>query len=293
MIRTLPLLYSVCGTAQACAAVEACEQALGIEADSGRRAAREMLVWFETAREHIWRILLDWSGFLGQPPDSAPVAAAMGLFADFRAALYPDGEPFRVGQQPTEPDRQKLEHIIGQLEQLLEHAIYLQAPNEWLEMETGERLSDWLKGCGSIPAQLFQQLADRGWGAVGSARSTALPELTEEVLEARLSGCEADTFIALPTHEGYCCETSSYTRMRAHPLVNRLSADHGSGLLPRMLARLVELAGVPGRCGRALAIQVAVLARFLIGRPLQMSVLPRSKPQGGAWFIGWSLWING
>ncbi|MES9901957.1 MAG: nickel-dependent hydrogenase large subunit [Sedimenticola sp.] len=247
LIRTLPLIYSVCGTAQACAAAGACEQALGIEADRGSREAREMLVWFETAREHIWRILLDWSGFLGMPPDSTAVVSAMGLFKNFRNTLYPEGEPFRINRQTSAPDTQKLEQIISKLEQLLEHSIYQQPLDEWLVIDSKGGLSAWLQGCESVAARQLQQLSDSGWNGVGAAQSMALPELMEAVLERKLGGEEADAFVATPTQEGHCCETSPYTRVRAQPLVSRLSVEYGSGLLPRMAARLVELAAIPGR----------------------------------------------
>ncbi|MEJ1298652.1 MAG: nickel-dependent hydrogenase large subunit [Candidatus Sedimenticola sp. (ex Thyasira tokunagai)] len=252
LIRTLPLLYNVCGTAQACAAAEACEQALGIDADTGRREAREMLVWFETAREHIWRILLDWSAFLTQPSDSATVADAMGLFSDFRNALYPDREPFRIGQRAIEPNRHKLEQVIGRLEQLLERSLYTYSPDEWLGIDSEEALSAWIKGSESIPSQLLRQLSGRGWSGIGSAASTALREVSVETLEDRLGGGEVEAFIATPTHEGHCCETTPYTRVRGQPLVKSLSADYGSGLLPRTVARLVELAGIPARLKRGI-----------------------------------------
>ncbi len=211
-----------------------------------------MLVWFETAREHIWRILLDWSAFLTQPPDSATVADAMGLFSDFRNALYPDREPFRIGWRAIEPDRYKLEQVIGRLEQLLERSLYTYSLDEWLGIDSEEALSAWIKRSESIPSQLLRQLSGRGWSGIGSAASTALPEVSVETLEDLLGGGEVEAFIATPTHEGHCCETTPYTRVREQPLVKSLSADYGSGLLPRTVARLVELAGIPARLKRGI-----------------------------------------
>ena len=66
-LKTLPLLYSVCGTAQAQAAVSAVERAMGRVPDAAVGVARELLLWLETAREHLWRIMIDWPEY----PDDA------------------------------------------------------------------------------------------------------------------------------------------------------------------------------------------------------------------------------
>ncbi|MDX2418246.1 MAG: hypothetical protein QNK19_12365, partial [Xanthomonadales bacterium] len=65
-LKILPLLFTICGTAQACAGVRACEQALGIRFSPRIERLRDCLVRMETVREHLWRILLDWPAFLGE-----------------------------------------------------------------------------------------------------------------------------------------------------------------------------------------------------------------------------------
>lgn len=245
--RMLPLLYSVCGTAQGYAAATACEQAIGMAADGNIRAARELLVWFETAREHLWRITMDWSGFLGRPAEAAVVTAVMGLFSEFRQTLFPEGDPFAVGQQLVGIDRDRLDRLIRQLEQLLEQAIYQQPVAAWLEIPDEAALLSWMGSCDSVAARQLQQLVSLGWCGIGSARSTPLPELTANDLESRLGGEGVEAYNAAPTDQGHCCETSPFTRVGQHPLMEQLTAAYGSGLLPRMTARLVELAGIPAR----------------------------------------------
>jgi [NiFe] hydrogenase assembly HybE family chaperone len=61
--QIIPRLYSVCGTAQAYAAVTALERALGVEADAQTAGARAALTAMETLREHVLRIAFDWPGF--------------------------------------------------------------------------------------------------------------------------------------------------------------------------------------------------------------------------------------
>src|SRR5512134_1300128 len=74
VLQLLPLFYSICAVAQAQAAQTACERALGITPERGVRLARELLVCLETAREHLWRILIDWPAFVDE--DSQATMAA-------------------------------------------------------------------------------------------------------------------------------------------------------------------------------------------------------------------------
>src|SRR5687767_5386455 len=59
-LNLVPRLFSLCGTAQAVAAVEACEQALDIQIPAAHRAARRFLVQAEAVDSHAWQMLLAW-----------------------------------------------------------------------------------------------------------------------------------------------------------------------------------------------------------------------------------------
>lgn len=71
-VRLLPLLYSVCGAAQAVAARLAVAAARGEELAAGVDAA----VLAEARREHLWRLLLDWPDLLGLPREEVLLAEA-------------------------------------------------------------------------------------------------------------------------------------------------------------------------------------------------------------------------
>ncbi|MBK1617110.1 hypothetical protein CKO42_01320 [Lamprobacter modestohalophilus] len=64
VVRQLPTLFSLCGTAQAAACTAACEQALGRQPSAAVLARRRALVQAETIKEHLWRLLLDWPKML-------------------------------------------------------------------------------------------------------------------------------------------------------------------------------------------------------------------------------------
>ena len=70
--RLLPLLYSICGAAQAAAARLAIAVARREAAPPGIDAA----VLAEARREHLWRLLLDWPQRLGLPREEALLAEA-------------------------------------------------------------------------------------------------------------------------------------------------------------------------------------------------------------------------
>ncbi|MFZ1573767.1 MAG: nickel-dependent hydrogenase large subunit, partial [Chromatiaceae bacterium] len=63
-------------------------------------------------------------------------------------------------------------------------------------------------------------------------------------LEARLSGPEADDFIARPLWAGAPAESSPFTRQLGQALVADLTRKQGNGLLTRLTAQLVELAAI-------------------------------------------------
>jgi uptake hydrogenase large subunit len=62
-----------------------------------------------------------------------------------------------------------------------------------------------------------------------------------------LFGEYAEQFIALPTWEGRPRETTALSRQAWHPLIQTLGGGQGHGIGARLIARLVELAGLPDR----------------------------------------------
>lgn len=247
LLQTLPLLYSVCGTAQAQAAVSACEQALGLPADARRQSIREKLVWLETAKEHLWRVLLDWPGFIGLPTSAAAVAQMLMLIKRFRHVSFPNERPFIPGAMPRGGGGSKIDSIIDEVEQLLRDQVFGMLPAQWLELQDSEALMRWA-GTSQLPAaRMLQFLVDKGWGSLGAGDIGALPPMEPTFLQQQLERPDADQFIAQPQLDGQCHETSPFTRTCDSSLVVAVQAEYGSGLLARFCARLVELAGIPDK----------------------------------------------
>jgi len=210
------LVFSLCGRAQAAAARAACEAALGNTAG----APNEVAVLMELAREHAWRLLLDWPQEAAQPPDMSSLLALR---------------------------RATRENFADTLEGLLREQMLGEAPDAWLARD-GAGLDAWRRQGATLTARLFGQLGDGPDAGISTA--PLLPPLADwtgdmaAALARRALG--EPHFCARPDWLGEPAETGAIARVRHHPLVAGWIRQRGRGLGARLLARLVELAALPG-----------------------------------------------
>ncbi|MCK9532252.1 MAG: nickel-dependent hydrogenase large subunit [Gammaproteobacteria bacterium] len=247
-LRRIPRVFSICATAQCEAALRACEQALGLTPSPAQRRARDMLVWMETAREHLLRILLDWPGFLDEPGPGERLPQVMRLLPDLRRALFGEAQPFRLDGRPA-IDLAALTGAIDALRSLTAQVLGsggdLSSP-----LRSRTAFDAWLARGDALPARLLHRVRELGWQGLGGTHEAWLPALDAEVLRARLAMPGADAFVAAPDWQGTHCETTALERQRRQPLVADLLANEGNGLLTRLVARLVELEDIPKRLER-------------------------------------------
>lgn len=246
VLRRIPRIYSVCAMAQGIAAVEACEDALGIEVSPHQRNARRLLVWVESAKEHLWRMLLAWPRLLGEGAVERAPPGISAVLSACRMALYCHSGPHHCGGGRLAPDGAALDALSRQLDALLAEAVFGMAPAAWSALQSEAALVQWCTRGSSIAARLVRRLVDRGWEPLGRSAVAALPPLAAVSLHRRLSADDGEDFAARPTW-GNCRETTPFTRNQHHPLVAELRERHGNGLLSRVVARLVELADIPRR----------------------------------------------
>jgi hypothetical protein len=259
VLQQLPLLFSVCGIAQAAAAMQAFRQALDIAAEAPADAARSLLVQMETAREHLWRILVDWPAFLDEPAGARQAAPLHALLPVLRKALFVNGDAFSL-QSELQVDDSTLQAQIESLEGLLAGLVFGESPAVWQRISHAAALHDWCLGSESIAARLLRNVSDRGWQTIGAVDSGFLPALPEAGLNRQLAGPDADRFIAEPLWEDRACETTPLARHGDLPLLRSLCREYGNGLQTRLVARLVELAQIP-------AVMRALLAKTDGARP--------------------------
>lgn len=252
-LRTLPVLYSLCGTAQAYSAAQACEQALGLVASPATTLARSLLVLAETAREHLWRILFDWPGFIGERPAEAGMAQVAALLPSFRTALFSARDPFLPLTEPV-IQANAVAAVIDDLAYQLETRVFGCTPESWLSREDSASLDRWAEAGTTLAARLIYHVSDRGWQGAGTVETAFLPPLDTGQLRHRFNDDSA-AFIARPDWEDRCRETTPLARQRHHFLVQSLIHRFGPGLLARLVARLVELARIPAQL-RSGAVQL-------------------------------------
>ncbi len=245
VLTTLPLLYGVCATAQSAAAVQAAEQALGRTADWRQQRAREMLVLVETAREHLVRVLMGWTQWLGEQPEVTALRLVGRLKPTWNATLYPEADGFRPGGGALVLDAHRLQDLIDELSDLIEHHVLGMERSAWLAQQDSAVLVNWADSGGIGTARMLGAILQQGRGALGRSDVSILGSIDPGELALRLDRQDAADFIAAPTWNDQPCETGALARECDTPLVRSLSERYGNGLLTRQAARLCELTHLP------------------------------------------------
>ncbi len=220
----MPLVFSVCGEAQAIACDMACEAAAGIGADEGVRTDRRRRILAEALREHLLRVLASWPAALAEAPDPIvlrAVARHVGAVRDGSADAAEALAAFTT------------EAIFGGRAGCLDGKSAFTA---------------WADEGKSGAARLIRQVIVSGWADSGAAETRFLPAVDGDEI-ASLLAASADPE---PVWNGAPHETTPLARMDRSPLIAALAARHGSGLLVRLAARLVEIA--------AMTAEIAALA---------------------------------
>lgn len=215
-LSLLPRLFALCGEAH---------RAASSLALSGHCTQAQMrLVRAEQAREHLLRLIMSWRA---EDAPALPAPPVMALVGTARAG----GDVARDLAAYLEA------HVLGL------------PPEAFLETA---RLEDWRATAATAPARYLGAVIARGQAGLGALAPSFLPDLPEEMLTTRL---ETPAFAARPEWDGPR-ETGPLQRHHAHPLVASVVAEHGAGLLARLVARLVELASLPGALAAAQEVEI-------------------------------------
>jgi Ni,Fe-hydrogenase I large subunit len=264
--RQLPMLFSLCGTAQAVACADACERALGLTAEEPVRQRRQQLVQAETIKEHLWRLLLDWPKVMAptvvqaaRPSPAMPaMAQVMQHFVSLRQAAGEGADADPLRPRWSGPERSGLGVALLEAGRrdaagpaaaalcdfagLVREYALQSDPADWLAaVDSTDALMRWAEGATTTPAQLVRTLMAEGLAGCGANPVPRLAGMPVDGLEQRLACPDAEAFVAAPQWQGGCRETSPLSRAASHPLVVALLADLGNGLLTRLAALLVEL----------------------------------------------------
>lgn len=259
-LRLLPLLYRVCGTAQAAAATAAVEDARRFQIDADQRNAREALVVAETLREHGLRILTGWNEADRDPLLQAALPGLVRLPEQLAGILFPHHDAFRPGGGLLQPDTDALMRWRDEVAQLLAQVLLGMPAGDWLTMDGLDAIREWAGAGKGAAARFIGELYARSWQACGAASRPPLPALDTRTLNARLDADHGVGFIAEPDWMGQIFETGAFARCGHHPLVQAARRQYGDGLLARSLARLVEVAEIPERIAALLEGRIRAAA---------------------------------
>lgn len=210
-LSLIPLLYSLCGTAQMSAAVQACEQATGVRVAPPQRAARHALVLAETLGELSLGVLRDWSMLLDQPPRLDAARRLRTALGRLRGTLG-DGPWHTPGGPSLRVDRPALTACLSDIRALLTAEVF---------------------GGASPTAPIHH--TDIGPGPA----QDMLRHLYVHGLES--FGASAVGFLDGGTPDRPA-ETGPLARRAANPVVATMLDTHGNGLQARTVARLCDLA---------------------------------------------------
>jgi len=244
VLDTVPLLFSLCGTAQAYAALLACRAALGLAAEPEADTARQCLLQLETVREHAWRILLDWPVLLGRTADKAAVAGLLKLDRQFKSCLFGEGEAFRLSSR-LQIDEVRLQGLLAELTDLIDQAIFAGGLHGFLAISDEAQLGAWLNANPALAAGLLNVSYQRHWPALGHSLVAGLPALDPAELNRHMQNSDCSAFCRLPQWQGCCFESTPLSRRQTSPLLADLCSRYGNGLLPRFVAVLLEVAAIP------------------------------------------------
>jgi uptake hydrogenase large subunit len=215
--RTLPLLFSICGKAQAAAAAGALDAARGHTPDVATLRLRTSEVRREAIVELLSRLLIDWPRVMGVAPDVSSVARA-------RQAL------------PA--------HALATWREIAHECIYGVDPADWIDDASLAALDRWTAAANTVPSQLFGRL-QRESPNLGRSDICTMPAATLEAILPLLPRLTDDpAFCQSPDWFGRPVETGSLARHTQHPQVAAYVERHGNTVAARTLARLVELAAL-------------------------------------------------
>jgi len=235
-------IYGVCANAQAHAAALALDAASGSTADTSTQRARALVTCMENLRENVLRIALEWPKLIGGEPDGQAVRPAVSFLPRIRLALFDGTDPFAL-DAAAKTNRQAVLDVIADAERLLEKVIFGEPLVYWLSRRGHVGHIDWCVSAKTPAARLIARLADCGWmhRADIDCGSIDLPGADAAALWPRQLAREGG--LAPFSTDSGVPETTLFSRRARDGVVASLNS---AGLGARFLARLAELARLPG-----------------------------------------------
>jgi uptake hydrogenase large subunit len=240
-LSLVPMLFSLCGMAQGIAAVKACESAIGITASAAQQAARELLILGESADSHGWQIAMEWPRLIGGIPDPALLTPLRRATAALALALYPARDWNHPGGGTLLPDAERLRDACSGISAAIDRL----TGSGFDTLRDADDLKRWSQDSITPATPLIARIIADDMVGFGRSGVAALPDLPADWFAQQLTA--TPDFSGQPHFNGKPADTGALHRAAATPLIADLKRRHGNGILTRLTAKLVELAGLPAR----------------------------------------------
>jgi len=234
----IPLLFSLCGTAQHQAALGACEEALGLVISPAHKAVRKVLLCAESIAEHITRILVDWANLAGLNTKVEEVRDMRSLMGELKPLLFTDGQNDTIGGAALNADTHTLRNHLMALRADIKQTIFGIPSGEFAQLVDKPAYDHWLANTDTLPARCLKNWHEKGQLSHKWPQSTPLPQLSHSEVAEFLDADTADQFIARPTYFGKIRQTGPLSRHGNHNLI----ADMNNSAEKHLVAKLIDLA---------------------------------------------------
>ncbi len=174
-VNLVPLLFSAHPAAQSCAALTACEQALGLVPSRDQLAARRLMLATEILHEHLAQLTLEWPRRLHERVQPLNVGAWRTHLHALRDAVTPPEEWHRLHGASPIIDTAPLHHHLDSLEEQLARTLYAQTMEEWLKMEGYDALKRWALTTDTPLARTVDAIVDFGLQGLGAKDEITAP----------------------------------------------------------------------------------------------------------------------
>lgn len=239
----VPSLFSICASAQAVAGLEACEAALGLEADEGNRALRRALTALEAIDNHAFQFFVEWPRVVGRPPEVAPFRHVRGACQAARSSLVGAAPWARLGGVEVSGGAS-----VAGLRAAVESAI------------PSPRARAHDEGAFGVWSPFLAAALGAGAREVGQGSAVPLLPLEGAAWFGRRLQSEA-RFSAAPTVDGTPAEAGSLCFVASEAPVEALLASGGRSVWARLVAQLANV-------HRLVAVVEAAAQRARGGRPV-------------------------
>lgn len=243
-LSIIPLLFSICGIAQTRTAIACLEQNLEIKTDPAIETARDMLVLVENAKEHLFRLFVDWPRLFNLETENTTLPYISQMIGEYKNALFQNGEAFNFDSLLND-NIKNAGYLIDKLEQYLQTNVFNCPTDEWLKIYNINDLHQWALQTNTIAAKSIVTICEQGLASQGQTDCQQLPVFENKDLLKRFDTQDAQQFIEQPEWNGHCYETTVLSRQYTQPLIQSLHNEFQTTLITRWVSRLVELASIP------------------------------------------------